>query len=141
MDKTTDQNKVPVIGRTKTVIVVESGAKPIGVVSDIIARVSSDDGADRLAFRGPVNFKTSVLQHLSTVILPFIDRITNELGIPKKNYEISIANIGATAAAGIGIEISGFSADLPMLLALLSSSLQVAIRQDVVSTGRCICTC
>ena len=135
MDKTTDKNKVPVIGRTKTVIVVESGAKPIGVVSEIIARVSSDDGADRLAFRGPVNFKTRVLQHLSTVILPFVDRITNELGIPKKNYEISVANIGATAAAGIGIEISGFSADLPMLLALLSSSLQVAIRQDVVSTG------
>jgi hypothetical protein len=135
VDKTTDKSKVPVIGRSKTVIVVESGAKPIGIVSEIIARVSSDDGADRLAFRGPVNFKARVLQHIHSIILPLLDTITNELGIAKKNYEISVANIGATASIGIGVEITGFSADLPMLLTLLSSALQVAIRQDVVSTG------
>ncbi|MFC1895238.1 hypothetical protein ACFL0Q_01040 [Thermodesulfobacteriota bacterium] len=37
--------------------------------------------------------------------------------------------------AGIGTQISGFSADLPVLLAMISASLEMPLNQDVVSTG------
>ena len=123
------------VGRAKTVIVYNKGDSPVGILSEIVARVSSRSGADRLVFRGPVYFNDSGLQHLHSIILPIVDRITEHLDVPGKHYEISVVNLGATASAGKGIEISGFSADLPVLLALLSSSLQVGLRQDVVSTG------
>jgi len=125
----------PVVGRAKTIIVLDTADSQIGVVSEIFVRTSSDENADRLVYRGPVKFKDSSKKHLKSVVLPIVDRITSNLGNPLKNYEISIKNIGATALAGIGIEISGFSADMPILLSLISTSLQVGIRQDVVCTG------
>jgi len=123
------------VGRAKTVIVYNRGDNPVGILSEIVARVSSRDGTDRLVFRGPVYFDDRGLQHLHSIILPIVDRIMEYLDVPGKNYEISVVNLGATASAGKGIEISGFSADLPVLLALLSSSIRVGLRQDVVSTG------
>jgi hypothetical protein len=123
------------VGRTKTVIVHEKGDNPVGIISEIVARVSSKGGEDRLVFRGPVSFDDRGLRHLHSIIIPLVDRIMESLDVPGKNYEISVVNLGATASAGKGIEISGFSADLPVLLALLSSSLQVGLRQDIVSTG------
>jgi len=123
------------VGRAKTVIVYNKGDSPVGILSEIVARVSSQGGTDRLVFRGPVYFNDIGLRHLHSVIIPLVDRIMEYLDVPGKNYEISVVNLGATASAGKGIEISGFSADLPVLLALLSSSIRVGLRQDVVSTG------
>ena len=135
MNKASDKNQSPVLGRAKTTIVLEAGDSCFGIVSEIVVRSSSNEGADRLVFRGLVKFKESTKRHLESVVLPAVDRITDNLSVSRKNYEISVKNIGATASAGIGIEISGFSADLPILLALLSASLQVGIRQDIVCTG------
>ena len=125
MSKASDKNQSPVLGRAKTTIVLEAGDSCFGIVSEIVVRPSSNEGADRLVFLGLVKFKESTKRHLESVVLPAVDRITDNLSVSRKNYEISVKNIGATASAGIGIEISGFSADLPILLALLSASLQV----------------
>ena len=135
MGKASNKDSPTVVGRTKTVIVHDKGDNPVGIISEIVTRVSSKDGGDRLIFRGPVYFDDRGLRHLHSIILPLVDRIMEHLDGPGKNYEISVVNLGATASAGKGIEISGFSADLPVLLALLSSSLKVGLRQDIVSTG------
>jgi hypothetical protein len=134
VDRANDPKNKFDIGRAKTVLVWEPGSNPVAIVSEIVARLCSD-GADRLSFRGPGGFKSPVLKHINSIVLPLADRITNELGISQKNYEISIVNIGAAASRGIGMEIGGFSADLPLFIALLSSVLQVPVRQDTVSTG------
>ena len=89
------------IGRTKTVIVYDKGDSPVGIVSEIIARVSSKNRADRITFRGPVHFDDRGLQHLHSIILPIVDRITEYLDSPVKKYEISVVNLGATASAGL----------------------------------------
>ena len=123
------------IGRAKTVIVFDSGENPVGIVSETVAQVSSNEGMDRLVFLGPVKFSSSSEKHLSSVVLSVVDRITECLGVPRREYEVSVVNLGATASAGIGVEISGFSADLPVLLALLSTSLGAALKQDVIATG------
>jgi len=135
MDRPPDKKLLPMIGRAKTVIVMETGDNPVGIVSEIIVQGSSDNGADRLVYKGPVRFKTATKQHLTEIVLPVADKISESLKVPLGRYEISVKNLGATASAGIGVEIAGFSADLPILLAFLSTSLQVGIRQDVVSTG------
>jgi hypothetical protein len=59
----------------------------------------------------------------------------DDLNVPLKNYEISIVNPGATTLIEIGVEITGFSTDLPILIILLSASLQMPIKQNIVSTG------
>ncbi|NOR14334.1 MAG: hypothetical protein GQ544_01380, partial [Candidatus Aminicenantes bacterium] len=123
MGKVYNKDGPTMVGRTKTVIVYDKGDNPVGIISEIVARLSPKDGEERLILRGPVYFDDRELRHLHSVIIPLVDRITGNLDIPVKNYEISVVNLGATASAGKGIEISGFSADLPVLLALLSSSL------------------
>jgi len=129
------RNDPTAIGRAKTVIVFEGGVSPVALVSDIVVRISADNKKDRLVFRGPVHFEARCLTHLHSVILPLVDRLTEQLAIPGRNYEVSVVNIGAAASLDRGIEISGFSSDLPMFIALLSASLQVGLRQDLISTG------
>ena len=135
MNKKTKKNSSSEIGRTKAVVVFNKTDNLIGVVSEIVVRISSDVDAERLIFRGPVYFKERILNHIYSIILPLVDRITEHLGVPNSNYEISIVNLGAASSIDRGIEISGFSADLPILLTLLSSSLHVPLKQDIVSTG------
>jgi len=131
MDKTSDRNPQPAIGRAKTVIVDHE----IGIVSEVIVRTISGENASRLVYRGPAKFKVDTKQHVSSIILPIIDRITKSLDVPQKNYEISAVNLGSTASADIGVEITGFSADLSLLFPLLSASLCIPLRQDIVCTG------
>lgn len=136
MKKTSRNNNPPVIGRAKTILVYDdSGNRPIGIVSEIVARLTSTDEEGRLIFKGPVRFKKHIKNHIETLVLPLVDRIIKGLGLPRINYEASVVNIGATASSVGGFEIGGFSADLPVFLALLSSSLHVGLRQDIASTG------
>ena len=131
MDKIPDKIRLSAIGRAKTIIVDDE----VGIVSEIVVGTSIDEKASRLDFRGPAKFEANTRQHLGSIILPIVDRIADRLNVPKKNYEISAINLGATASADIGVEITGFSADLPLLFALLSVSLQMPLRQDIVCTG------
>jgi len=118
------------IGRVKAAIVFDA----VGIISEILVRTCSD-GDERLVYRGPSNFDEKSKKHLSFVVLPVVDRITEGLKAPRRNFEISVVNLSATASAGIGVKITGFSADLPILVALISTSLQMPLKQDIVSTG------
>jgi hypothetical protein len=136
VEKWTEESSRMVIGRSKIILVNDSSAgSPVGIVSEVVALRSSDAKEGRLVFRGPVKFKEASKNHLSSIVLPLVDRITDSLSLPRGNYEVSIVNIGAAAFSGLGIEIGGFSADLPVFLALLSSSIQVPLRADIASTG------
>ena len=64
MGKASNKERARIIGRTKTVIVYDKGVNPVGIVSEIVARVSSKNEADRIVFRGPVYFDDRGLQHL-----------------------------------------------------------------------------
>ena len=123
------------IGRMKTAIVTGSGDDSIGVITEIVANLSKDDSASRISFKGPVQFQESSQKHISSVILPAVDRITDCLGLNRTNFELSVINLGATAAADIGIKISGFSSDLPVMLAMLSAATKISFKQNAVCTG------
>lgn len=135
VNKLSHKKNHPTIGRAKTVFVFETEEGPIGILSEVLVRTNSDKNKDRLAFKGPVVFKAETIKHLETIVLAVVDRITDSLSSNRYNYQISVKNIGATASAGIGMEVSGFSSDLPILFAMLSAALNVAIRQDLAGTG------
>jgi hypothetical protein len=64
-----------------------------------------------------------------------VDAIADSLNVPKVQYDIGVANIGAASAMDVGVTISGFSADVPLVLAMLSARLGMVVPEDIVSTG------
>lgn len=129
------KNSEQAIGRTKTAFVPKQLVDPFAIITEIIAHAAPGDSGKRLDFRGPVTLDDENIHHLETVVLPIVDEFADRTGLPHKNHVLSIENIGVKATRGKGLKISGFSADLPLFLALLSATLQLPLRQDVISTG------
>ena len=122
-----------VVGRTKTVLVFASEK---AVISEIVAHSTEQRARKRrLCFRGTVKFKDSVKRHIRQLIVPIADNLTDALGLPRRIYELSVVNLGVASTADVGVDISGFSADVSILVSVLSSALQVAMSNDFVSTG------
>ena len=123
------------MGRAKTVLVFGQGEQAKAVLSAIVVCTLDETGTDRLSFTGPVGFADSVRDHIAEIILPIVDRILTCLQLSPKNFEISAVNLGAASARDVGANISGFSTDVPILLALLSAGLQIPVPEDIVATG------
>ncbi len=125
--------RLQVIGRAKMSLV--SGSSKAVNSEIVVRRIEQQVGGKRLHFVGNVNFSESVQQHMENIILPIIDRIVYTLGLDRMNFEISAVNLGAASARDVGIDVSGFSADLPIIIAMLSSALQIPVSSDFIATG------
>lgn len=123
-------------GRAKISLVFGQGDRQKAVISEIVVRtikITNDDV--RLHFGGNVGLSGSIKNHIGETILPIINNITNSLGLSPKNFEISAVNLGAASSLDIGMNISGFSADVPMFLGMLSAGLQIPLAEDFLATG------
>ena len=123
------------IGKAKTVLVFGEGHAPVAVTTNLIAQGSSVRRRTRPRFTGTAVFDEALKQHVEQVILPIVDRIGDLLKAPKLRFEISAANIGAASGFDRGVQISGFSADVPLFLALLSARLEIPVPAGIASTG------
>lgn len=122
-------------GRIKAVVVEGSHDGAGAVITNLVALAHEAPHAERVRFSGPGTFDAAVQSHIREVILPLADRILTALQQPQQSYELSVANLGAAAAVNLGTRVSGFSADVPVLLAILSASLGIPIDEDLVATG------
>jgi len=122
-------------GRAKMVLVTSRGDCQKAVISAIVVRQIGRTDKRRLRFRGTVKFSDPARRHIRRTLLPIVDSIAGQLGLPEKCFEISGVNLGAASALGVGISISGLSADLPALIAMLSEALQIPLSGDFVATG------
>ncbi len=120
------------IGRVKTVWVSREGQ---AIISDIIAHSTTEKKSFKLSFKGNVNITQPVQQHLQETILKHISDILILLKLQQKSFTLSAKNLGAVVSSGIEISLAGYSSDLSIFLALLSSALSLPIRQDIVFTG------
>lgn len=123
------------VGRAKTVLVFGHDDEAVAVLSTIVARSIGGAGNERLVFTGPATFDETATGHIVAVVLPVVDSILQLMAIPSQRFELSVVNLAAASAENIGLTVSGFSADVPVLLALLSAALQMPVPQDVVATG------
>jgi hypothetical protein len=89
----------------------------------------------RPRFTGPGSPIRATATHIRSIILPLVDQITSRLGLPSVGYELSVTNVNAASASDLGIRISGYSADVPVFLAMLSAALQIPVPQNIVTTG------
>jgi hypothetical protein len=122
-------------GRAKTVLVYNQGRVALAFVSSVVVHASDDNKRGRIHFVGPVSFYQKIADHIGDVILPASDIIFKGLQLPLKCFKISVVNLEVTSVMDVGSIISGFSADAPIFLALMSAALQIEIPEDLVSTG------
>jgi len=119
------------IGRAKAVITSPAG----GIITTLIARKTNTQTSERLAFSGSVVFEDAVITHISSSVFPIVESILASLDIPVPSLDLSAVNSAATSSSDIGMTIQGFSADIPIFLALLSAALELPVCQDMVFTG------
>ena len=122
-------------GRAGAVFVFGRADSARAVVSAVTVQVVDDDGVQRIDFCGSGTFDDHAMGHINTLLLPMVDFISEGLGIGRRNFRISIANPGGTAIHDLGIEVAGYSADVPVFLAMLSATLGMSISEAIVSTG------
>lgn len=122
-------------GRARTVLNFGHGEEAKGVISTVIAHTHDYAKDNRITFVGPVILDKATIEHIRYILIPIIDSILDSLGLEKKNYELSIVNPGAASVFDLGVEITGFSADVPVLLAMLSAALNMPVPEDIVTTG------
>jgi len=122
-------------GRAKTVLVFGEGQEARAVVSTVVARVCEGGSHQRLRFTGRVAFEALASRHIIEMLLPMVDRIRAGLGLQLCDIEVAMVNLAAASAADVGTRVSGFSADVSVLLALVSAGLQMAVPEDLVCTG------
>lgn len=122
-------------GRAGMVLVFGENENSKAVTSTVVVHTKAFDGAERIRFVGPVAFEKQTAIHVEQVLIPIVDHITDSLGVTKKSFDISIVNPGAASAYDLGVEISGFSSDVPILLAMLSAVLNISVSDDTVMTG------
>jgi len=123
------------VGRAKTALVLSADTCAPAVISAMLARTMTRQERSRLRLVGPAAFSPKVIKHLRAVVLPIVDRIAKELDLPLQDFKLSLVNVGAASSSDVGIQVSGFSADVPVLLALLSAVLQIPVPDDIVFTG------
>ena len=124
-----------IVGRAKTVLVFAGQAAPVATITAILARWDEVSSAQGVVFSGPVRFADDTQRHLRATVLPLVQRLCQSLGLALGSFEVSAVNLAAASHLDLGLEISGFSADLPLFLALLSARLGLPVPQDVVCTG------
>ena len=123
------------MGRAKAALVFGEGADAQAVIATVVAQSRARGSGDRLRFIGPAVFADQTAKHIADAILPVVDHICRGVGLQRRRFDISGANMGATAAADIGFAVTGFSADVAVLAAMLATALGIPVSQNVVSTG------
>ena len=131
------QEKESIIGKTAAVLIMKSGADEKAVVTSIVAQCRRKQSRKRLFFSGQARFDSKTEKHVNTHILPIIDRILEALkpDTKQKAYELSIVNLSVASVMDKGVDISGFSADIAVFLALLSATFNIPLAQNFVATG------
>lgn len=123
------------IGKAQTVLVFGDGHGAVAITTNLIAQGIAVRRRSRPRFGGAALFDDEFQRHAEHVIVPVVDSIGDLLEAPKVRYEISVSNIGAASGSDTRIRISGFSADVPLFLALLSARLRIPVSAGIASTG------
>lgn len=125
----------PFTGQAKAALVFAGETDPTALITSIVARGCLNAGKRSLGFSGPVIFSKEAVGRIETVVWPLAKRIFQLLEVPIDGFDISIANPGVASMGDMGIEITGFSTEVPVFLAILSAGLRMGISEKAAFTG------
>jgi len=121
-------------GRANAVLVFGSGDNTVACLTSVVVRICPSKDAVSLRFSGPVHFEKKVVSHILDVILPLAVSLLEPLGLNPPCFEVSVTNIDVASINDLGVNISGFSADVSVFMAIFSACLSIAF-PSVVFTG------
>ena len=117
----------------QTVLVFGASETAVAVRTSITVRRTNHEG---ITFSGPVCFDEKSQKHIGEILLPIAQGILCELNCEQVGgFQVSISNLSAASLHDQGIIISGFSADAPLILALVSAGLGLKVQPDFICTG------
>jgi len=127
--------KKSLVGKAKTVLLFGRGEHAIAVISEVVAYVREQGGGKLLQYPGPVTFSEKTVRHLEEVVLAALKTTLPAMEPHNYSFDISVVNLSAASTHDIGLDITGFSGDCALFLAMLSASLQMEAPSSIVSTG------
>jgi|APSaa5957512622_1039677.scaffolds.fasta_scaffold24816_1 hypothetical protein len=122
-------------GKANTVLLFGHGENATAVISTVLAHVHEQSHGKPLHYSGPVRFTDKTVEHVEEVVLRILNSILTPMALRRQSFDMSIVNLSAASVNDIGLNISGFSGDCAVLLAMLSASLQMEVQSNIVSTG------
>lgn len=131
----TTSSKLVRTGRAKTVLVFGNGDAATAALSSVIVQAHAGRRREHVHFSGPVTFDETTAEHVRGLVAPIADRVFELLSLPRRDLEIPMTNLGAASGGDLAARVSGFSADVPILLAILSARLGMPVPNDLVATG------
>ncbi len=126
------------IGRAKIVLAYEDDEHPTSVLAVLSAEIDRT-AEEEISFQGPGEFSPEAQDHIRGIVFPIVKRIVNALNVEWSPIILSVSNIGAASVQNKILLVDGFSADLAVFLVLLSTYLNIPLRQDFAATGH-ICS-
>lgn len=126
------------IGRIKIVLADDEERLDAGLLTTLSVEINRN-ARHAVNFSGPGVFDPKTQEHIRSVIYPFVKKILALLHIQPEPIVISLANIGAASMQDKQLYVKGFSADVPIFLAILSTYLRIPLSQDFLATGH-ICS-
>ena len=122
-------------GKANTVLLFGHGENATAVISTVLAHVHEQSHGKPLHYSGPVRFTDKTVEHVEEVVLRILNSILTPMALRRQSFDMSIVNLSAASVNDIGLNISGFSGDCAVLLAMLSASLQMEVQSNIVLTG------
>jgi hypothetical protein len=132
------ETEVERTGRAKAVLVCERGGSETAAIATVVVHVGGDQAGAGVRFGGLVEFETGTRQHLLDIVIPVAFNVCAGLGVPTGPLEMAVTNPGAVSASDLQAEVRGFSADLPVFLAVLSAHLGSPVPEGLVCTGQIV---
>lgn len=122
------------IGRTRVVLVDRPLARAFICSLNVAPR--NDSSQEVVRFSGESVAAHHAIGHVDTVLVPLLQQVLKPLSIATGQWTVMLEPLEAAAVHELPVSVSGYSADLPLFLALLSASMRLPLRQDIVATGR-----
>ena len=123
------------IGAARTVLVFHEGDSPKAVVTNILARRRKTAAKTRIRFQGPSIFSKNVAAHIRKIVWPVAEAVLSRLTDQSYGFDLSVSNLSAASSREVAVNISGFSADAAILVAILSAGTGIPVTENLVFTG------
>jgi len=121
------------IGIIPAVLVAPEGS---GILTSVHAHRNDERNAPQIRYIGDVSLDDKTQKHLKTEVYPILKNICSllRINLPALTFEIRIP--GAASSSELDVKVSGHSFDLPIILALISATLNIPINQAFCATGQ-----
>lgn len=122
-------------GIAKTVLVFRDTDTPKAFVTQIVAKRRKSTASTRIRFQGPAVFTKKVAHHIRKIVWPVADSALSFLTCQPYGFDLSVSNLAAASSKEVAVDISGFSADMSVFVAILSAGMGIPVRENLVFTG------